>query len=113
MDQFQVDCFGPSAQEHESKGSHGSLCGWAISVLFRGQRQKGSFFKYPFGVTLMEPTEWTSLDAGEVRTKGPTCLIVVTHLAMGQTPVQVNIPIPTKIGSQMGGEFTYPQNGIP
>ena len=35
------------------------------------------------------------------------------HLAMGQHPVPpVNIPIPTKIGSTMGGEFTYPQNGI-
>ena len=35
-------------------------------------------------------------------------------LAMGQNPVTpVNIPILTKIGSKMGGEFTYPQNGIP
>ena len=33
------------------------------------------------------------------------------HMAMGQKPVPpVNIPIPTKIGSKMGGEFTY-QNG--
>ena len=32
------------------------------------------------------------------------------HLAMGQNPVPpVNIPIPTKIGSKMGGEFTYPR----
>ena len=30
-----------------------------------------------------------------------------TNLAMGQNPVPpVNIPIPTKIGSKMGGEFT-------
>ena len=29
-------------------------------------------------------------------------------MAMGQKPVPpVNIPIPTKIGSKMGGEFTY------
>ena len=34
-------------------------------------------------------------------------------MAMGQHPVPpVNIPTPTKIGSEMGGEFTY-QNGIP
>ena len=25
----------------------------------------------------------------------------------------VNLPIPTKKGSKMGGEFTYPKNGIP
>ena len=32
------------------------------------------------------------------------------ELAMGQNPVPpVNIPIPTKIGSKMGGEFTYPK----
>ena len=32
---------------------------------------------------------------------------------LGQKPeiIFVNIPIPTKIGSKMGGEFTYPQNG--
>ena len=31
-------------------------------------------------------------------------------MAMGQNPVPpVNIPIPTKIGSKMGGEFTYPK----
>ena len=30
------------------------------------------------------------------------------HMAMGQNPVPpVNIPIPTKIGSKTGGEFTY------
>ena len=30
------------------------------------------------------------------------------HMAMGQNPVPpVNIPIPTTIGSKMGGEFTY------
>ena len=30
------------------------------------------------------------------------------HLAMGQNPVPpVHIPIPTKIGSKVGGEFTY------
>ena len=35
-------------------------------------------------------------------------------MAMGQNPAPpVNIPIPTKIGSKMGGEFTYPNNGIP
>ena len=29
-------------------------------------------------------------------------------MAMGQNPAPpVNIPIPTKIGSKMGGEFTY------
>ena len=34
-------------------------------------------------------------------------------MAMGQNPVPpVNIPIPTKVGSKMGGEFTYrDQNG--
>ena len=33
---------------------------------------------------------------------------VCFHLAMGQIPVpRANIPIPTKIGSKMGGEFTY------
>ena len=33
------------------------------------------------------------------------------RLAMGQSPVPppVNIPISTKIGSEMGGEFTYPK----
>ena len=32
------------------------------------------------------------------------------HVAMGQNPVPpVNIPIPTKKGSKMGGEFTYPK----
>ena len=36
----------------------------------------------------------------------------VDHLAMGQKPVPpVNIPIPTKTGSKMGGEFTYPKMG--
>ena len=31
---------------------------------------------------------------------------------MGHNPVPaVNIPIPTKIGSEMGGEFTYPKMG--
>ena len=31
-------------------------------------------------------------------------------MAMGQSPVPPeNIPIPTKIGSKMGGEFTYPK----
>ena len=31
-------------------------------------------------------------------------------MGMGQKPVPlVNIPIPTKIGSKMGGEFTYPK----
>ena len=31
-----------------------------------------------------------------------------SHLAMGQKPVPpVNIPLPTNIGSTMGGEFTY------
>ena len=31
-------------------------------------------------------------------------------MAMGQKPVPpVNIPIPTKIGPKMGGEFTYPK----
>ena len=35
-------------------------------------------------------------------------LIETTHLAMDKNPViPVNIPIPTKIGSEMGGEFTY------
>ena len=36
-----------------------------------------------------------------------------THLAMGQKPVPpVNIPIPTKIGSKLGGEFTeHPKMG--
>ena len=35
--------------------------------------------------------------------------VQVHELAMGQKPVPpVNIPIPTKIGSKMGGEFTYP-----
>ena len=36
------------------------------------------------------------------------------YMAMGQiqNPVpSVNIPIPTKIGSKMGGEFTYPKMG--
>ena len=33
-------------------------------------------------------------------------------MAMGQNPVPpVNIPIPTKMGSKMGGEFTYPKMG--
>ena len=34
-------------------------------------------------------------------------------MAMGQKPgyPPVNIPIPTKIGSKMGGEFTYPKMG--
>ena len=33
-------------------------------------------------------------------------------MAMGQNHVPpVNIPIPTKIGSKMGGEFTYPKMG--
>ena len=32
----------------------------------------------------------------------------VFHMATGQKPVSpVNIPIPTKIGSKIGGEFTY------
>ena len=32
---------------------------------------------------------------------------------MGQNPVPpVNIPILTKIGSKMGGEFTYPKMGF-
>ena len=36
----------------------------------------------------------------------------LADMAMGQNPV--NIPIPTKIGSNMGGEFTNPiQSGIP
>ena len=36
------------------------------------------------------------------------------HLGMGQKPgPQVNIPIPTKIGSKMGGEFTYPPKRDP
>ena len=31
-------------------------------------------------------------------------------MAMGQNPVPpVNIPIPSNIGSKMGGEFTYPK----
>ena len=37
----------------------------------------------------------------------------LTYVAMGQEPVHpVNIPIPTKIGSKMGGTPTN-QNGIP
>ena len=33
-------------------------------------------------------------------------------VTMGQNPVPpMNIPIPTKIGSKMGGEFTYPKMG--
>ena len=33
-------------------------------------------------------------------------------MAMGQKPAPpVNIPLPTKIGSKMGGEFTYPKMG--
>ena len=36
------------------------------------------------------------------------------YMAMGQTPVPpVNIPIPTKIGSKMGGEFTYQPEWYP
>ena len=43
--------------------------------------------------------------------EGNTPLVIT----MGQNSVPpVNIPIPTKIGSKMGGEFTNPnQNGIP
>ena len=34
-------------------------------------------------------------------------VLIMTQVAMGQKPVPpVNIPIPTKIGSKMGGEFT-------
>ena len=34
--------------------------------------------------------------------------VVSSYMAMGQNPVPpVNIPIPTKIRSKMGGEFTY------
>ena len=45
-------------------------------------------------------------------TRKPAILAVTlfsdTHAAMGQNPVPpANIPIPTKIGSKMGGEFTY------
>ena len=36
------------------------------------------------------------------------------NVAMGQNPVPpVNIPIPTKICSKMGGEFTYPRKWDP
>ena len=35
-------------------------------------------------------------------------------MAMGRKPVPpVNIPIPTKLGSKMGGEFTYPPKWDP
>ena len=36
----------------------------------------------------------------------------IQKMAMGQNPVPpVNIPIPTQIGSKMGGELTYPKMG--
>ena len=39
---------------------------------------------------------------------GPQAL--QAQMAMGQKPIPpVNIPIPTEIGSKMGGEFTYPK----
>ena len=34
-------------------------------------------------------------------------LLAPPHIGHGHPPV--NIPIPTKIGSKMGGEFTYPR----
>ena len=46
----------------------------------------------------------SSLSAFEVA----VLLLCQRHLAMGQNPVPpVSIPIPTKIGSKMGGAFTY------
>ena len=37
-------------------------------------------------------------------------IVHLGYMAMGQNPVPlVNIPIPTKIGSKMGGEFIYPK----
>ena len=37
---------------------------------------------------------------------------LLRDLAMGQNPIPpVNVPIPTKIGSKMGGEFMYPKMG--
>ena len=56
-----------------------------------------------------QPNEHASKYSGKIYFQG---WLEVAHLAMGQNPVPpVNITIPTKIASKMGGEFTYPKMG--
>ena len=65
-------------------------------------------------VFLIGPTNWRSFwlprktaQKGTINSKKRR-----RHVAMGQKPVpQLNIPFPTKIGSKLGGEFTYPKMG--
>ena len=70
--------------------------GWPI---FKDSPTKTSCF--PVGFPLKPQTK-----RYPQRRTNPYC-----HMATGSNPVPVNIPIPTKIGSNMGGELTYPKMG--
>ena len=57
----------------------------------------GSFAIHHVGVDFCPPTAFQGFP-------------IEIHMAVGQKPVfPVNLPIPTKLGSNMSGEFTYPK----
>ena len=84
---------------------------------FWGGTPSYSFPRNPTAAKWIRPVAWGPLvpshayAPGSSRLERPTEHRLLIHIAqaMGQNPVSpVNLPIPTKIGSKMGGEFTYP-----